>query len=335
MRNVRNPAPPRFRTAFRAVWCIFMCGVALLFCALASGQQAADSARTGGEKPYVLGPGDQVSVQVVDVEEFSGGKLARLDDSGSITVPLAGRVSAGGQTARELETTLTEKLSKYVIRPVVAVSVVERRTHPVTVTGSVKSPGVENVTEGKTLFEVLAQAGGILPEAGYQLRITRRISAGPIPFEGSQKDANGEYFEANIPLKGLDAGSPAGGIPMLAGDIVTVPRAEMIYVIGDVKKTGPIALVDGQSFSVVQAIAVAEGMLKTAASSKASIKRRVGEDKVVDIPVDIDKIMAGKAPDVKLQAKDILVVPGSASKSALERTVTTILAIGTGAALRY
>ncbi len=306
--------------------------LAIVLAALATAQ--AGSSGAAGDKPYVLGPGDQLTVQVPDVEEFNNVRTLRIDDSGSITIPLAGRVAASGLTTQELETAITTQLSKYVIRPVVTVSIVERRTHPVTVTGAVKLPGVMNLTEGKTLYEAVAQAGGVLPESGPTVRLTRRAAQGDIPLPGAGKDTSGDYFVVEIPVRELDADSRAGSIPMLANDVITVSRAEMIYVIGDVKKAGPFALTDGQTVSVLQAIGMAEGALKTAATSKASIKRPTGQDKVLDIPVDIDKIMAGKSPDVKLQAKDILIVPGSASKSALERTVTTILAIGTGAAIR-
>lgn len=285
------------------------------------------------EKPYVLGPGDQLSVLVTDVDEFDG-KTVRIDESGNVTLPLIGRTAAAGLTAADLEADLTTRLRKYVNKPIVAVSIVERRTAPVTVSGAVKSPGVFNIPTGKTLFEVLTMAGGILPDAGYRVRLTRRVSAGEIPVTGVQKDSGGQYYFADIPLKGLETGGSDGNIPILANDFVSVPHAELIYVIGDVKRAGTFALAEGQSVSVLQAVAMAEGTLKTAAPSKASIKRVSGDDKRVDIPVDLDKIMKGKSPDPELQARDILVIPGSASQNVLQRTLTTILEIGTGVVIR-
>ncbi len=287
------------------------------------------------EKTYVTGPGDQLMVQVADVEEFKGGKAVRIDDSGSFTLPFIGRVDAAGITLRKLESNISTALSRYIVAPQVSVTIAERRSQPVTVAGAVRNPGVLNIAGGRTLFEVLAMAGGVLPEAGYRIRLTRRVSQGEIPVAGALRDSAGQYYVADIPLRDLDSGGSAANIPILANDFVSVPRAEVIFVIGDVKKTGSFALADGQTVSVLQALGMAEGPLKTAATSKASIKRRVGDDKITDIPVDLDKIMAGKAPDEKMQAKDILVVPGSASKSALERTISTILTIGAGAALRF
>jgi len=296
----------------------------------ASAEQTKDP---NAEKAYVLGPGDQLSVQVIDVDEFTG-KTVKIDDPGGIVLPLVGRIDAAGLTVPELTTSITSKLSKYVVKPEVTVTIAEKRTQPVTVSGAVKSPGVLSITPGKTLFEVLAMAGGILPEAGYRVRITRRASFGTIPVTGVQSDASGQNYVADIPLKGLEEGDSADNIPILPNDFIAVPRAELIYVLGDVKRAGAFALADGQTVSVLQALGMAEGTLTTAAPSKASIKRRAGEDKVVDIPVDIDKIMKGKLPDQKLQAKDILVVPGSASHGALQQTISTILAIGTGVVIR-
>jgi len=308
--------------------------VALLSFLLVAASASAQQQGSGVEKPYLTGPGDQLMVQVIDVEEFKGGKVVRVDDSGSVTLPFIGRIEVSGMTLRDLEAGIALKLSKYVVSPRVGVTITERRALPVTVAGAVRNPGVQNVAGGKTLFEVLAMAGGVLPDAGYRIRLTRRVSEGPIPVAGAQEDAAGQYYVAEIPLKNLESGSSSDNVAVLPNDFISVPRAEVIYVLGDVKKTGPFPLADGQTVSVLQALGMAEGTLKTAAPSKASIKRRAGEDKVIDIPVDIDKIMAGKAPDEKMQAKDILVVPGSASKSALERTIDTILTIGAGAAIR-
>ena len=267
------------------------------------------------------------------MEEYTG-KAVRVDDSGGLILPLIGRIPASGSTVAELTRDLTTKLAKYVVKPEVTVTISERRTQPVTISGAVKIPGVLNVPPGKTLFEVLAMAGGILPDAGYRLHLTRRVSSGPIPLPGAKQDAGGENYTADISLKGLEDGSSADNIPILPNDFIAVPRAPLIWVIGDMKRTGAFALQEGQTVSVFQAIAMADGMLKTADPSKATIQRVTGDDKRTIIPVDLDKIMKQKAPDIELHAKDILVVPGTASHSVLERTLSTIINIGSGAVIR-
>jgi polysaccharide export outer membrane protein len=310
-----------------ALW--FLLAVAAL--PSAQGQQIPDATSA---KPYILGAGDQLSIQVLDVEEFNDGKKVRIDDSGTIILPLAGRTVAAGLTAQELQAAITSKLARDVVKPEVTVTILERRTLPVTVSGAVKSPGPLNIPTDRTLFEVLAMAGGILPDAGYRVRLTRRVSVGEIPVAGTKKDPSGQYYVADISLKGLEEGNSADNIPILSNDFIAVPHAELIYIIGDMKKTGAFALADDQTVSLLQAVAFAEGPLKTAALSKVSIQRVAGDDKRVSIPVDLGKIMKQQAPDVRLQAKDILVVPGSASQSALEKTISTVLAIGTGAVVR-
>src|SRR6185503_14695177 len=110
------------------------------------------------EKPYILGPGDQLSIQVTNVEEYTG-KPLRIDDGGGLILPLVGRVAAAGSTVADLTATLTGRLAKYVVKPEVTITIAERRTLPVTVSGAVKTPGALNISPGKTLFEVLAMAG--------------------------------------------------------------------------------------------------------------------------------------------------------------------------------
>ncbi len=65
------------------------------------------------EKPYVLGTGDQLSVEVADVDEFNG-KSVRIDDSGSIILPKIGKTEASGKTIAELQASIASRLSKYV-----------------------------------------------------------------------------------------------------------------------------------------------------------------------------------------------------------------------------
>jgi polysaccharide export outer membrane protein len=285
------------------------------------------------EKPYVLGPGDQLSIQVTNVEEYTG-KAVRIDDGGGLILPLIGRVAAAGSTVAELTATLTERLAKYVVKPEVTITIAERRTMPVTVSGAVKTPGVLNVSPGKTLFEVLAMAGGIQQDAGYRIHLTRRVSSGSIPLESAQKDATGENFTADISLKNLEDGSAAENVAIQPNDFIAVPRAQLVWVIGDMKRTGGFALAEGQTVSVLEAVAMAEGPLHTADLSKASIQRVGPNDKRTVIQVDLKKIMTQKAPDVQLQAKDILIVPGSSSHSVLDKTLSAIVTIGSGSIIR-
>jgi polysaccharide export outer membrane protein len=110
-------------------------------------------------------------------------------------------------------------------------------------------------------------------------------------------------------------------------DTISVTKADVIYVVGDVRKPGGFVLEDRENLTVLQALAMAEGVLNTASKSQARIIRKTAEGARTEIPVDLKKVLAGKSPDEVMAANDILFVPNSAAKSALKRGAEA--AIGT------
>src|SRR5205809_481647 len=79
--------------------------------------------------------------------------------------------------------------------------------------GPVQTPGVQQVRGRKTLFEVISLVGGLKPEAGNSIKITRRKKYGPIPLPSNRADASGEFFVAEVKVKGImDASSPQDNI---------------------------------------------------------------------------------------------------------------------------
>src|SRR3989442_8845489 len=117
---------------------------------------------------YILGPGDQITVRVTNLEEIND-KPFLIDTSGYVRIPMAGRIKVAGMTVAQVETEVTSRLKQYVKRPDVAVSVAEFHSQPVSVIGSVRTPGVQQVQGGKTLVEMLSLAGGLDPNAGATL----------------------------------------------------------------------------------------------------------------------------------------------------------------------
>jgi len=106
------------------------------------------------------------------------------------------------------------------------------------------------------------------------------------------------------------------------GDIVKVTRAGVVYVIGEVRKPGGFALKSNERISVLQALALSEGLTRTASKAGARIIRtdqQTGERK--ETSIDLGKILAGKAPDPVLEPKDIVFVPNSAAKTTFGRGV--------------
>ncbi len=283
---------------------------------------------------YLLGPGDQLEISAPELTELAN-KQIRVDGEGNIEVPLGGRVHVAGLTAQKTEEELNKVLSKYIRHPQVVVSVAEVRSQPVSVLGAVNTPGVHQVQGHKTLLEMLALAGGIRPDAGYSIRITRESDWGCIPLPNAQLDASGRFSVAELNLKKImEAKNPEENIQIFPHDVISVPKAEMVYVIGEVKRSGGFVLGEHQSMSVLQALSLAEGLNSTADTRHARILRLDrNADQRVEMAVDVKGILSGKGRDVPLQGDDILFVPGSTGKKAVLRGLEAAIQTGTGLAI--
>jgi len=308
-----------------------ICWVALLSCASVAAWQEPSP---GPPDTYVLGPGDEIVIRAPDAPEIAD-RPVRIDMRGFINLPLVGRLQAGGLTVEQLEAELTRRLKTYLVEPQVAVSVNQYRSQPVSVLGAVGSPGVLQLEGRKTLFEVLSLAGGLRPDAGDTIRITRRKQWGRIPLPGATEDPTGQFWTAEVPVKSvMEAQNPEQNILVCPFDVITVPRAQMVYVIGSVRKPGGFVLGDKEILTVLQALSLAEGLDRGAAPQNAKILRASqGSTTRTEIPIDLKRILQGKASDVPLGPDDILFVPGSTSKNLAYRSVEAMFAIGTGFAI--
>lgn len=290
----------------------------------------ADSVRS----TYVLGPGDQITISVPDAAEISG-KLIRIDMSGDIRLPMAGRIKVTGLTVEQLEAEIATRLKEFIVDPEVAVSILEFRSQPVSVFGSVKNPGVHQLEGRKTLVEILSLAGGLTDDAGHSVKIARRLEWGAIPLPSAVADTTKQFSVAEVSLKSiLDAKNPDQNIIIMPNDVVTVPRAEMVYVTGQVQRSGGFVLRERETLSVLQALALAGGLDRAASPQSSRILRpsQTGASRT-EIAVDLKRIMTGKANDLPLQAEDILFIPASAPKRAVIRAAEAALQVGTGVAI--
>jgi len=283
---------------------------------------------------YILGPDDQITLLVPDVDEISN-KPMRVDMRGNLTLPLAGRLHAAGLTAGQLEAEIETRLRKFLKDPEVVVSVTEFRSQPVSVLGAVATPGVHQLEGHKTLFQVLSMAGGLRLDAGNTVKITRQLKWGEIPLSSAKNDATGEFSVASVSSKSImDGTRPAANITIKPDDVISVPKADLVYCIGSVHKPGGFVLGQDESLSTLQVLSLAEGMDKTAAPQKAKIMRVVpGTATRTEIAVNLKQLMAGKTADLPLKSDDILFVPNSAARSIAARTAEAAIQIGTGFAI--
>ena len=175
---------------------------------------------------YVLGTGDQLSFIVTDLDDFTG-KTFRVDMHGDINLPLAGRVHAAGLTMTELEKKVADLLGKILKDPQVVANMSEFGSQPVSILGAVGAPGIRQLEGRKTLFEVLSLAGGLRPDAGNTINITRELTRGPIPLPSTRTDASSKFSVASVSVKSiLNAMNPAENIVILPGDVVSVSKAD-------------------------------------------------------------------------------------------------------------
>jgi polysaccharide export outer membrane protein len=301
---------------------------------LATGLQVlASPAQTGPQKEsrYVLGPEDQVKVWVLGVDEISD-KPLQIDPGGSIDLPLIGEIHAGGLTVQQLRAELTERFSKEVLKPEVSVEIVDFGSQPVSVMGAVNHPGIYQLRGAKTLMEVISLADGLRQDAGPQITISRNMQFGSVPLGTAKTDRTGQFSVAEVAIRDLLAGAdPMLNIQLLSHDVVTVPIAEAVYVIGDVGKPGEIPLKGDATISVLQALSSAQGFGSAPAPQNAKIIRSVpGAKERKEIPVNLNEVIAGKAADVAMRPNDILVVPPSGPKKAAARAVEAAIQTATG-----
>jgi polysaccharide export outer membrane protein len=169
-------------------------------------------------------------------------------------------------------------------------------------------------------------AEGLRNDAGFSAKVTRRLEYGEVPLPGAQTDSTERFSVAQVDLEELFGGKhPEQNIVMMPNDVVSIPRAHMVYVVGQVVRAGGFALSEQSSISTLQALALAGGFAPAASPGKAKILRQ-GETESgrVEIAVNLDDILKGKEPDVALSGDDILFVPKSGAKQ-IGATITQAL----------
>jgi polysaccharide biosynthesis/export protein len=287
-----------------------------------------------------IGTGDVVHIDVFDVPELT--REVRVSDTGDISLPLVpGRVHAAGLTTFELEAKLENLLIEngLVTHPQVSVFVKEQNSQPVSVVGAVAKQMVMQIVRPTSLLEVLAEAGGITDDAGSFVFVTRGgLNTAPIaaptpqPKGGGQDPPAPDSATEKIRLHDLlISGDPTFNVPIYGGDVVSVPRSGIVYVIGAVQGPGGFTLESrGDHVTVLKALSMAHGLTSTAKANSAIIMRQdPATGAKNEIPVPVNKMLARKVDDMPMQAGDMLFVPDSAGKKALYKGSQAALAIGT------
>jgi len=262
-----------------------------------------------------LGPGDLIEVSVYNVPELA--TKARVSNSGDLYLPLIDYVHIEGLTIEEAQIVIQKRLEDggFVRSPHVTIFVDEAASQGVTILGEVSRPGIYPDTVDRKLYEVISEAGGFSQSASRKIAIIRRNQAQPIHVE----------LPRNL---GDDL---SGNVEILPGDTITVPKAPIIYVVGDVGHPSGL-LVDNGTMTVLQALALAGGPNHTAKMSAVRLIHKTPSG-MTEQRIQLKKMLEAKAPDITLQADDILFVPVSGGRVLAGRTFEAAMSAATAVAI--
>ncbi|MFZ0964023.1 MAG: polysaccharide biosynthesis/export family protein [Terriglobia bacterium] len=293
---------------------------------------APDALSSAPLDDYLINLGDELDVYVFDVPELSRTYL--VNPAGTIIVPLLPKpVQAAGLTSDQIARAMEEafRQSGRLRHPEISVSVKQSRTRSVAVEGAVKTPQVLPMVWREKLVDAITQCGGLADDAGTYATITRgSLAMRDLALEGGPANPT-LTVELN---KVMDVTDPASTIEVWPGDRVSVARAGVFYVLGEVRSPGGYSLRNGRDqLTVLRALAMVGDATSVAKKSKAMIIRKdpKAPNGREEINLDLKSILAGRSPDPVLQADDILFVPGSGGKKALH-TLTSVPATVVGGA---
>jgi len=277
---------------------------------------------------YTLGANDQVIIRAPEAEEINE-RPFRIDSEGFINLPLIGRVKAAGLTLHELEVEITNRLREYIVAPQVSINITQFQQPPVFFEGMFQKPGIIGLRGRRTLLEMLALVGGLQANASRRIRVRRHLEYGPIPLPGAIEDTERKTSTVEISFASLRENvNPAEDIVLQPYDVVTVDRAEPVFVAGEVMRPGTVELLERDYLTVTQALTMVGGFTRDAKRSDVRVLRPVlGTNRRAEIPINLTGIYDGRVNDFPLLPNDLLYVPRSPTRTILTGLVPVGLSV--------
>jgi polysaccharide export outer membrane protein len=288
--------------------------------AVSSGGESLSSGRTDAR--YRIGPGDVLEVRVLRAPELSR-EGVRVDQSGMIRMPMLDiDIQAACLTEAELAANIARLYLKYKREPHVEVFVKEFQSQPVAVIGAVRGPAQFKLQRPVRLSELLSFAGGPSETAGQTVQV---VHAGGVSLCDKSSSRNLEETSDFVSYKLIDTlhAVPEANPFVRPGDLVQVPTADQVYVVGNVLR--PLAIPLKEPLTVSKAIAIAGGTAPSTKKDKVKIIRQLPGSGKQEIHIDLKAIEKNQAEDVALLANDIVDVPISGTKSLLRSLVGAIV----------
>jgi polysaccharide export outer membrane protein len=276
--------------------------------------QVADAAPVA--ESLRIGAGDLLNISVMREPDLE--RRVRVRDSGEVSLPLVGDVAVQGLSAADAAKAVEKRYldGQFLKHPDVSVFIEEFATQQVAVLGQVGKPGSYSLPAARSLIDVLAMAGGLTEIADRHITIERASHA-----------ASAEVFLSNRADDALEA-----NVQVFPGDKVVVPKAGIIYVLGDVGRPGGYVMQNESRMTVLQAVAMAAGLNRTASADHVRLVR--GKDgQFAEQEIPLKEMQRGEVPDLLLEANDVLYVPFSFGRHLLMGTSS--IAASASAALIY
>ncbi|QTA79176.1 putative polysaccharide export protein [Desulfonema limicola] len=277
----------------------------LVFCSLCSAQ----------EESYRIGPRDVLSLKIYAGGEEQQSVEMTVNEQGEINVPFIGTIFAGGLTVSELHNRIFEPMAAdYFVNPEINLQIKGYHSLRYYISGAVTSPGLYETQSKPTLMQLIAKAGGVLPDRGdfaYILRdATEQVQGG----EDLELLMSQKVKEEVSLVKLLEQVDMSHNPILQSGDVVFIPIKDelkelpSVYVEGEVKSPGIYTFKTG--LTALNACIKAGGFTKYAAPNRTRIIRQE-DDKQVIIKIDLDSVKKGYVKDFELQPGDLINIPES------------------------
>lgn len=249
----------------------------------------APSLPADSTKSYRLGVDDKIQVSVDGQPDLT--RQLVIGPNGTVVAPMLGDIAAAGLTVDQLAAEVTERLARdFLVDPRVNVEVIDYKSQAATVTGAVRTPGRIPLRGGTDLKEAISAAGGIAPEAGEEITISRTLAGATEPTVVRVSRAQFESGEADPVLEN--------------GDIVNVAKAEYCYIQGEVRTNVRIPIEKG--LTLLRAITLGGGFTEWA--NRKNVQVLSQDPQRPSKTYNVKDIETLKIPDPELHAGDVIIV---------------------------
>lgn len=260
---------------------------------------------------YPIEPGDVLDIRVFNRPQLSR-EAVRVENNGMIRMPLIdGEIQAACKTEGELAKEIADSYVKYYRKPDVGVFIKEHSRKDVAILGAVNEQGRFQLQRRIRLLELLTYAKGPSEKHGQVINILHEPKSETCRLNSTTSNDTASLF-VSYKLKDTLRAEEAANPYVQPGDIITIPEADLVYVVGNVYNPRELPLKGPTTVS--HAITLAGGVRPDSKKDRVRIVRQQpGSATTTEILVNLNAIARSQAEDVALQPNDVIEVPTSKS----------------------